>query len=62
MFNDAALPPTEAFDAMQRDLQMTKSRRNELALENMKLKRDLEEAHLKREQWARMLREQGIIS
>ena len=50
MFNDISLPPTEAFEAMRADLQETKSRRNELALENMKLKRELEEAKLKRDQ------------
>ena len=50
MFNDAQLPETEAFDAMRRDLQSAKASRNELALENMKLKRELAEANLKREQ------------
>jgi hypothetical protein len=50
MFNDAQLPPTEAFEAMKQDLQAAKASRNELVLENMKLKRELEEANLKREQ------------
>ena len=50
MFNDVSLPPTEAFDAMRVNLQDTKARRNELALENMSLKRELEEAKLKRDQ------------
>lgn len=61
MFEDAQLPATEAFQALRRDLQLTKAKRNDLALENMKLKRDLEESNLKREQWARILRAQGII-
>lgn len=50
MFNDAQLPPTEAFSSLQRDLQSTKSERNDLRLENTRLKRELEEANLKREQ------------
>lgn len=61
MFNDACLPEVEAFDAMRRDLQVTKARRNELELENKKLKRELEEGNLKREQWAKILREQGVL-
>jgi hypothetical protein len=60
MFEDAQLPPTEAFEAMRRDLQEAKGQRNDLALENMKLKRELEEANLKREQWSRLLREKGM--
>ncbi|WVQ81448.1 hypothetical protein IAT38_003572 [Cryptococcus sp. DSM 104549] len=59
MFNDAQLPETEAFQALRNDLQVTKANRNVLQLENQKLKRELEEANLKREQWARMLRAQG---
>ena len=77
MFNDANLPLTEAFVAMRRDLQLAKAKRNELALENVKLKRDLDEANLKGEQyvlpepqwerlttsrWAQILRNQGVIS
>jgi hypothetical protein len=77
MFNDAQLPKTEAFEAMRQDLQTAKSRRNDLALENMKLKRDLEEANLRVEQWvdaifhrvpadiharwAKMLEEKGLV-
>ena len=75
MYNDAQLPSTEAFSAMRRDLQMAKAKRNELALENIQLKRDLEEANLKREQyvcgdckssltvprWEHTLRTQGAI-
>ncbi|WWD21038.1 hypothetical protein CI109_105519 [Kwoniella shandongensis] len=59
MFNDAQLPETEAFQALRNNLQVTKADRNVLKLENTKLKRELEEANLKREQWARMLRAQG---
>ncbi|KAK6904572.1 hypothetical protein I203_105388 [Kwoniella mangroviensis CBS 8507] len=59
MFNDAQLPETEAFTALQNDLRATKASRNELDLENQKLKRELEEANLQKEQWARMLRAQG---
>ncbi|WWC97695.1 hypothetical protein V866_004579 [Kwoniella sp. B9012] len=59
MFNDAQLPETEAFTALQNDLRATKASRNELDLENKKLKRELEEANLQKEQWARMLRAQG---
>ncbi|WVW79054.1 hypothetical protein I302_101017 [Kwoniella bestiolae CBS 10118] len=59
MFNDAQLPETEAFNALQNDLRMTKASRNELDLQNKKLKRELEEANLQKEQWARMLRAQG---
>jgi len=61
MYNDTQLPPTPALEAMRRDLQETKASRNDLALENMRLKRELEEANLKREQWARILRERGIL-
>ncbi|TYJ55176.1 hypothetical protein B9479_004110 [Cryptococcus floricola] len=60
MFNDAQLPETEAFQALRNDLQVTKANRNVLQLENQKLKRELEEANLKREQWARILRTQGF--
>ena len=61
MYNDASLPETEAFDAMKQDLRTCKSKRNELDLENQRLKRELEESNLKREQWARILRTQGVI-
>ena len=60
MYEDAQLPATQALDAMKRDLQSAKASRNDLALENMKLKRELEEANLKREQWSKILREQGL--
>jgi regulator of replication initiation timing len=50
MFNDAQLPPTEAFAGLRQDLQNTKTERNELRLENTRLRRELEEANLKREQ------------
>ncbi|WWC73238.1 uncharacterized protein I206_107204 [Kwoniella pini CBS 10737] len=59
MFNDAQLPETEAFAALKSDLQTTKASRNMLELENKKLKLELEEANMKRDQWARMLRSQG---
>ncbi|WWC64175.1 uncharacterized protein I303_106783 [Kwoniella dejecticola CBS 10117] len=59
MFSDAQLPETDAFTALQNDLQTTKASRNMLELENRKLKYDLERANLEREQWARMLRPQG---
>lgn len=61
MYNDACLPETEAFEAMRQDLQDSKARRNELDLENQRLKRDLEESNLKREQWAKILRAQGVL-
>ncbi|OWZ53685.1 hypothetical protein C368_04069 [Cryptococcus neoformans 125.91] len=61
MFNDAQLPEDEAFQALRNDLQVTKANRNVLQLENQKLKRELEEANLKRDQWARILRAQGYI-
>ncbi|EIW66895.1 hypothetical protein M231_05581 [Tremella mesenterica] len=50
MFNDAALPPDEAFAALRRDLEDATTKRNELDLENKKLKRELQEANMKREQ------------
>lgn len=50
MFNDAQLPEDEAFQALRNDLQVTKANRNVLQLENQKLKRELEEANLKRDQ------------
>lgn len=50
MFNDAQLPETEAFQTLQQDLRRTKSERNDLRLENMRLRKELEEANLKREQ------------
>ncbi|KAK4685638.1 hypothetical protein P7C73_g4506, partial [Tremellales sp. Uapishka_1] len=61
MFNDASLPESEAFQALKRDLQLSKAKRNELALENMKMKRELQEATLKREEWAKILRAQGVL-
>ncbi|OCF72444.1 hypothetical protein I204_06823 [Kwoniella mangroviensis CBS 8886] len=50
MFNDAQLPETEAFTALQNDLRATKASRNELDLENQKLRCELEEANLQKEQ------------
>lgn len=50
MFNDAQLPEDEAFQALRNDLQVTKANRNVLQLDNQKLKRELEEANLKRDQ------------
>lgn len=35
MFDDANLPPDEAFAALRRDLQSTKAQRNDIRLENM---------------------------
>lgn len=35
MFDDANLPPDEAFAALRRDLQVTKAQRNDIRLENM---------------------------
>jgi regulator of replication initiation timing len=61
MYNDACLPATQAFQAMRKDLSETKARRNELELENLKLKRELAESNLKREQWAKVLRDQGVL-
>ena len=61
MYNDACLPQTEAFEAMKQDLQAAKSKRNELDLENQRLKRELSESNLKREQWGRILKTQGVI-
>lgn len=61
MYNDACLPETEAFEAMRQDLQSCKSRRNELDLENQRLRRELDESNLKREQWAKILRTQGVL-
>ncbi|WVF65702.1 hypothetical protein IAT40_000433 [Kwoniella sp. CBS 6097] len=50
MFNDAQLPETDAFQTLQEDLKATKGRRNQLELENKRLRRELEEANLKRDQ------------
>lgn len=61
IFEDAQLPSTEAFEALKRDLREAKGQRNDLALENMRLKRELEEANLKREQWSKVLREKGLL-
>ncbi|WVN91089.1 uncharacterized protein L203_106336 [Cryptococcus depauperatus CBS 7841] len=58
MFNDAQLPNTEAFQALRNDLQMTKADRNVVKLENQRLRRELEEANLKTEQWTRILKTQ----
>jgi regulator of replication initiation timing len=46
---------------MKQDLQSAKSKRNELDLENQRLKRELSESNLKREQWGRILKTQGVI-
>lgn len=61
MYNDACLPETEAFGAMRQDLQTCKARRNELDLENQKLRRELQESNLKREQWSKIMRAQGVL-
>ena len=60
MFNDLQLPPSEALEVMKKEVKEAKAARNALALENMRLKRELEEANLKKEQWSRILLERGL--
>lgn len=50
MYNDVQLPHDDALQAMKRDLQLAKAARNELRLENMKIKKALDEANLKRDE------------
>ncbi|KAJ9106135.1 hypothetical protein QFC21_001277 [Naganishia friedmannii] len=46
LFADATLPADEAFASLKRDLQSVTAQRNEMRLENIKLRRQLEEAKL----------------
>ncbi|KAI5117382.1 hypothetical protein M0805_009072 [Coniferiporia weirii] len=62
MFNDANLPPDEAWSSMTTDLQKTKEERNKLTRENATLKRRLQETELQRDEWAALLRQHGLIS
>ncbi|KAJ9098791.1 hypothetical protein QFC19_006268 [Naganishia cerealis] len=47
LFADASLPADEAFETLKRDLKITTAQRNEMRLENIKLRRQLEEANLR---------------
>lgn len=51
MYNDITLPtPTDVEAALRRDLQSAKAKRNELDLENIRLRQQLEEERLQRKQ------------
>ncbi|THH05620.1 hypothetical protein EW145_g4663 [Phellinidium pouzarii] len=62
MFNDANLPPEEAWSAMTIDLRKTKEERNKLTRENGDFKRRLREMETQRDEWATLLRQHGLIS
>ncbi|EJD36599.1 hypothetical protein AURDEDRAFT_154587 [Auricularia subglabra TFB-10046 SS5] len=62
MYEDTNLPATEAWQAMTRDLRAAKDARNTLEKENAKLKQQLAEAKLERDQSLRLLRQHNLIS
>jgi len=62
MFNDAHLPEAQAWDALTMDLRQAKDARNALTKENVKLRQELAECQLQRDQWAELLRTHGLIS
>lgn len=62
MYNDALLPKNEAWRALTRDLQSAKDSRNKLENENAKLKRELAEAKLMRDQSLQLLRQHNLAS
>ncbi|BEI91751.1 uncharacterized protein CcaverHIS019_0405710 [Cutaneotrichosporon cavernicola] len=60
MYNDIALGTEDAVQtALRQDLQTTKGKRNELALENQRLRDELAKERLRREQMAGVLRMHG---
>ncbi|KZP00238.1 hypothetical protein CALVIDRAFT_533882 [Calocera viscosa TUFC12733] len=61
MFNDVSLPETEAWQAMTRDLQTAKDARNQLTMQNTKLKRELDETKLQSEHYETLLRNAGLL-
>lgn len=62
MYSDVTLPrPDAAGAALRRDLQATKAARNALDLENKRLKLELEEEKLLREQWSQLLQARGLL-
>ncbi|GHJ88511.1 hypothetical protein NliqN6_4913 [Naganishia liquefaciens] len=62
MFDDANLPPDEAFATLRRDLQTTKAQRNDMRLENIKLRKQLENSTLEKEQLQLLLkRHEGVL-
>ncbi|KAI0035678.1 hypothetical protein K488DRAFT_42843, partial [Vararia minispora EC-137] len=62
LFNSAQLPETEAWAAMAADVRKTKAARNELAMENSRLKRRLAEVESERDAWSSLLRKHGLLS
>ncbi|EKM80039.1 hypothetical protein AGABI1DRAFT_57412 [Agaricus bisporus var. burnettii JB137-S8] len=62
MYNDASLPDDEAFHALARDLRETKETRNNLSRENSQLKRKVAELESQQQEWASLLRANGLIS
>ncbi|KZV72156.1 hypothetical protein PENSPDRAFT_371983 [Peniophora sp. CONT] len=62
LFKGAQLPETDAWAAMTADVRRTKAARNELAIENSQLKRQLAEAESEKEEWGALLRQHGLIS
>ncbi|VDB90118.1 unnamed protein product [Peniophora sp. CBMAI 1063] len=62
LFKGAQLPETDAWAAMTTDVRRTKAARNELAIENSQLKRQLAEAESEKEEWGALLRQHGLIS
>ncbi|KDQ15406.1 hypothetical protein BOTBODRAFT_145159 [Botryobasidium botryosum FD-172 SS1] len=61
MFNDVNLPPEEAWTALIADLREAKEAKNALAKENAKLRRNLEQAELQKEEWGALLRAHNLI-
>ncbi|KZT60783.1 hypothetical protein CALCODRAFT_84865 [Calocera cornea HHB12733] len=61
MFQDAALPEAEAWQAMTKDLQKAKDARNQLSMQNEKLKRENAETKLQNEHYQTLLRKAGLL-
>lgn len=60
MYSDITLPtPSDVEAALRRDLQAAKAKRNDLDLENHRLRQQLEEERLWREQMGRVVRADG---
>jgi len=61
MFNDVSLPENEAWQAMVQDLRKAKDARNQLSIQNTKLKQELEETKLQSEHYETLLRKAGLL-
>ncbi|KAL7421475.1 hypothetical protein Q5752_004362 [Cryptotrichosporon argae] len=61
LHSDTQLPVPASLEAARRDVRLATAARNALQLENARLRVELEDERLKREQWAEILRSQGVL-